>query len=469
MKCQVIILAAGKGVRMRSALPKVLHRLCGQTLVHRAIRAAAGLKPDSIAVVVGYGEAQVREELSRLEKEPFLNGIPLRVVVQAEQLGTGHAVQMALPEISGEANVLIMPGDCPLISTADLQRLQREHQSTNSKLSFLTADFEDPAGLGRVIRNEKGAVVGIIERKDCSAEQLRIKEINSSIYIFEPELLKLGLASLKATNAQKEYYLTDTVDFAVKRADRVEAVRIENSEAVLGANDRAELSALESNRRAALNGKWMEQGVTLEDPAATYIEEDVQIGADSYIGAGTRLRGRTVVGPNVVIDGNSVITDAQIGAGTRIKFSCVIDSSEIGEACEIGPFAHVRPGSKFHGKVKIGNFVETKKTEMKAGAKANHLTYLGDATVGEKSNIGAGTITCNYDGTNKHRTDIGSSSFVGSNSCLVAPVNIGNDAYIGAGSTITKDVPDGALAVGRARQENKEGWMARKKASKGKG
>ncbi len=466
MKCQVIILAAGKGVRMRSALPKVLHSVCGRTLVHRAIHAAAGLKPDSITVVVGYGEALVREEIDRLRSEPFMDGIAIDSVLQSEQLGTGHAVQIALPQISGDAAVLVMPGDCPLISTAELERLQHEHETKKAKLSFLTACFDDPAGLGRVIRGANGEALGIIERKDCTPEQLAIKEINSSIYIFEPELLKLGLASLKATNAQKEYYLTDTVDFAVKRGERVEAVRIENSEAVLGANDRAELSALETTRRAALNRKWMEQGVTLEDSASTYIDEDVQIGADTFIGAATHLRGKTVIGANVKIDGNAFITDATIGAGTHIKFSCVIDSSEIGESCDIGPFAHIRPGSKFHDRVKIGNFVETKKTEMKSGAKANHLSYLGDATVGERSNIGAGTITCNYDGTHKHRTEIGAESFIGSNSCLVAPVKLGNGAYIGAGSTITKDVPAGALAVGRSRQENKEGWMARKKASK---
>ncbi|MFN8390474.1 MAG: bifunctional UDP-N-acetylglucosamine diphosphorylase/glucosamine-1-phosphate N-acetyltransferase GlmU [Bdellovibrionota bacterium] len=464
-KLQVIVLAAGQGTRMRSAVPKVLHRVCGYTLVGRALRAAAGLKPARIVVVVGYGEELVRKELAQLQTLPFLEGIPLHVAVQSEQRGTGHAVQSAMGELSANLDhVLIMPGDCPLIETEQLAALA--NGAPASGLSFLTCDLPDPRGFGRVVRSSSGAVQGIVEQKDCSPEQLAIKEINSSIYLSDYKFLVESLKSIQCNNAQGEYYLTDIVQYGVSQKLPVTAHKLSDCTPLLGANDRAELSQLERMRRDEINRRLMESGVTLEDPAQVYVDDDVLVGRDSYLGAGVRLRGRTVIGGGVTIDGNSIITNSKVGDQTRIKLSCSIDDTDIGPRCEIGPFAHLRPGSKLHDGVKIGNFVETKKAELESGAKVNHLTYIGDAYVGEHVNVGAGTITCNYDGVNKHRTVIEAGAFIGSNSCLVAPVKVGEGAYIGAGSTITKDVPPGSLGIGRARQENVSGWASKKQRSK---
>lgn len=464
---EVIILAAGKGVRMNSALPKVLHRVCGRSLVHRALIAALGVSPGRIVVVVGYGQERVRAELEALSVNGSFHGVPLETVIQDKQLGTGHAVQMAFPRLRAESkSVVVMPGDCPLISAEEMEKLAEGFASSGEKLRFLTANFANPTGFGRVVRGKREEVIGIVEEKDASAEQRAIKEINSSIYIFERTLLEKGLKQLKPANAQGEYYLTDLIDFSVKGGEKVTALRLNSPEAVLGANNRMELSELERKRRLQINERVMLSGVTLEDPSSTYIDEDVQIGADTFIGANTRLRGKTVIESNVTIEGNASISNSRIGKETRIKFNCVIDDSVLEQGCEIGPFAHLRPGSHLHNKVKIGNFVETKKTEMQEGAKANHLSYLGDATIGAHTNIGAGTITCNYDGQKKHQTEIGADTFIGSNSCLVAPVKIGQNAYVGAGSTITKDVPQGALGIARGRQNNIDGWMTKRKGSK---
>jgi len=462
-KTEVIVLAAGKGVRMHSALPKVLHRVCGRTLVHRALIAALGVKPSKLLVVVGYGEDQLLAELARISENGKFHGVPLETARQGEQLGTGHAVQMALPKLSPDtASVVVMPGDCPLITPQAMSELS----SGEEEVRFLTARFPDPTGFGRVVRGAKDEVLGIVEEKDCKDDQRRINEINSAIYVFKRKLLEAGIAQLKPANAQGEYYLTDLIDFSVKRGEKVKAICLQAPEVVLGANNRMELSELERKRRVELNNSFMEKGVTLEDPSSTYIDEEVEIAPDTFIGAGTRLKGKTSIASNVTIEGNSQITDSQIGRNCCIKFSSVIDSSILEESCEIGPFAHLRPGTHLHRKVKIGNFVETKKATLLEGAKANHLSYLGDAAIGERTNIGAGTITCNYDGVNKHQTEIGSDSFVGSNTCLVAPVKVGAKAYIGAGSTITKDVPGGALAVARGRQNNIDGWVQKRKTSK---
>ncbi len=449
---------------MRSELPKVLHRLCGRSLVHRTLAAGVGLRPERIFVVIGYGEQQLREELLRLGKLLLFQGIDLVPVVQSEQMGTGHAVQMVLPHLKESASpVIIMPGDCPLITTLPLQELVELQKQSDSQLSFLTAEVADPTGFGRVMRGSDRSVQGIVEHKDCSEAQLKIKEINSSVYSCDLDLLKKSLSTLRNDNAQQEYYLTDIIPYAIQQGQKVSAHIIKDSRLILGANSRSELSALELIRRHEINRQWMDEGVTMEDPTTVYIDEDVQLGQDTYLGAGTRLYGRTKLGRDVVIDGNCLISDSSIGEQTHLKFSCVIHESEVGPSCDIGPFVHLRPGSKLHEKVKIGNFVETKKTELKAGAKANHLSYLGDAVVGERVNIGAGTITCNYDGDSKHLTEIESGTFIGSNTCLVAPVKIGAGAYIAAGSTITEDVPAGALGVARARQVIKEDWAVNRK------
>jgi len=463
---QIIILAAGKGLRMKSEIPKVLHRLCGPTLLERVLIACIGLHPENIVVVVGHGEHLVREEIKRLTTTGAFSGINITPVLQSEQKGTGHAAQVALKYLhDAKGRVLILPGDVPLVS---LQTLQQLVNKTESDLAFLSALHPTAEGFGRVLRDSHSRIVAIVEHRDCSPQEQKILEVNSSIYYAKLEFLISALGSLKAVNSQREFYLTDIVSFGVKNNLPVEAIVLDNHTEVLGVNSRYELSVLEALRRGQINRMHMDQGVTLENPASTYIDEDITIGADCFVGAGTRLRGKTFLSPRVVLDGDSFVTDSQIGNGTHIKFSCDINGARIGEHCQIGPFAHLRPGTHLGDEVRIGNFVETKKVEIKSGVKANHLSYLGDAYIEENVNIGAGTITCNFDGWQKHLTHIGENVFVGSNTSLVAPVSVGSGAIIGAGSTITADVPADALALGRARQVVVEGW-ARKKREGGEG
>ncbi|MCB0323074.1 MAG: bifunctional UDP-N-acetylglucosamine diphosphorylase/glucosamine-1-phosphate N-acetyltransferase GlmU [Bdellovibrionales bacterium] len=461
---EIIVLAAGKGTRMKSQMPKVLHRLCGRTLLERVLRAGAALAPKKIVVVAGYGEDALRKELELLRDQAFLSGIEVEVRVQAEQRGTGHAAEIGLAGVSANAElVLVLPGDGPLLRGSDLQPLAAAVQSAGAELGVLTCLHPNPEGFGRIIRSESGAVEAIVEEKDCSKEQRGIQEINTSIYLGRRSFFAKALPTLESKNAQGELYLTDVVKYAVQNGCSVVTVTSDDTAPVLGANTRHELSQLEALRRHEINRAWMEAGVTLEDPVNTYIDEDVEIGPDTFIGAGTRLRGRTIIENNVRIEGLSLIQDSHIETGSHIRLSCEIERSKVGAECDIGPFAHLRPGSFLWEKVKIGNFVETKKVELHRGVKANHLTYLGDAEVGGGTNIGAGTITCNYDGLRKHQTKIGAACFIGSNTALVAPVEVGSGAYVGAGSTITQSVPGGALGVARGAQRNIEGWAARKK------
>ncbi len=458
---QVLVLAAGKGTRMRSNLPKVLHRVCGLTLLERVLRASLMLHPSRVVVVAGFGADLVQRELDVLRESGLFGAANLEVVQQLEQKGTGHAVLSALPALEEGGSVMILPGDCPLITGEELREFALS--AKNSPLSFVTCEPESPTGYGRVIRDANGAVRAIVEQKDCTDEQKKVREINAAIYLAEFSFLKESVSQLTAVNAQGEYYLTDIIGYGVKKGLVIGTNKLKDPDAALGANSRAELSVLEAKRRAAINWAIMESGVTLEDPATTYIDEDVKIGAESFIGAGTKLKGRTVIGAGARIDGNSLILDSQLGERVHVKLSCVIAESELGSGIEVGPFAHLRPGSRLEDESRIGNFVETKKAVIGAGAKVNHLSYIGDANVGGKTNIGAGVITCNYDGVHKHQTTIGEGCFIGTNSSLVAPVSIGSGAFVGAGSVITKDVPSGALGLGRAKQANVEGWVERRR------
>lgn len=465
---QAVILAAGRGVRMYSELPKVLHRLCGRSLVERALRSVLGLKPVRVVVVIGFGAEHVRHEIEQLIGQGLFGSTEVICIEQLEQLGTGHAMQIALPALRSDAEeIVILPGDVPLLDDAIVKEFLEDFRLQHPALSVLSCTPPDAASFGRILRGKDGGIEGIVERKDCTPEQLAVREINSGVYAARYAFLRESLPSLRNDNAQREYYLTDIVSYGVSHGAKVVAHCSTAWERLLGANSRRELSELERMRRAELAGMWMDRGVTFEDPAAAYLEESVELGRDVFVGAGVRLRGATVIAQGVRLDGESWITNSTIGAGSHIKPGCVIEDSRLGADCSVGPFAHLRPGSELCDRVRIGNFVETKKTTLGSGAKANHLTYLGDASIGADVNVGAGTITCNYDGVNKHRTVIGEGAFVGSNSCLVAPVTIGKDAYIGAGSTITNEVPEGALGIGRARQRNIAEWTTRKKRHEG--
>ncbi|HQH25808.1 MAG TPA: bifunctional UDP-N-acetylglucosamine diphosphorylase/glucosamine-1-phosphate N-acetyltransferase GlmU [Oligoflexia bacterium] len=464
-RLEVVVLAAGKGKRMRSSIPKALFKVCGRTLLEKALRAAAQLQPQRIIVVAGFGEALMREELKLLLPQNFMTGIELRIARQTEQRGTGDAVQCALGEISPEAQaVLIIPGDTPLITEKSLRPLLELGKP--AELIVLTCRHPEPADFGRIVRDANGAIQRIVERKDCSPAEAAIDEINTSIYLSTPEYLREALSCCKPDNAQGEYYLTDIVDYGVRSGRAVEAAETKDFALTQGANTRFELSLLEQKMREKINRQLMEQGVSFEDPAAAYIDEGVEIEADTFIGAGTRIRGKTRIGSGVVIEGNALIEDAVIEPGCIIKLFSYIQGAQVGKNCHVGPFAHLRPGTVLEENVKIGNFVETKKAMLRSGTKANHLTYLGDAEIGPGTNVGAGTITCNYDGVNKSKTIVGKSCFIGSNTALVAPVTVGDGAYIGAGSTITQDVPAQALGIARGHQRNIEGWAERKEKTK---
>jgi bifunctional UDP-N-acetylglucosamine pyrophosphorylase / glucosamine-1-phosphate N-acetyltransferase len=404
----------------------------------------------------------VREEIDHLQRERFLEGIQVTAVLQASQKGTGHAAQVGLSQISASAQaVLIVPGDVPLITERVLQPLVAISVEEQAQLLVLSCRHPNPAGFGRIMRGKDGRIDRIIEHKDCSSGQLEIAEINTSVYLCKPQFLRSALKSLRPDNAQAEYYLTDIVDYGVRSELKIGVVVTDDYEATIGANSRYEMSILERKMREKINQRFMEDGVTFEDADTTYIDEGVKIGRDTYIGAGTKIKGKTEIASGVVVEGNCLIADSSIESGSAIKLFCHIEGAVVGRNCQVGPFARLRPGTVLHEQVKVGNFVETKKAELHAGTKANHLTYLGDAEVGAQTNVGAGTITCNYDGVNKFKTTIDGGCFIGSNTAFVAPVHVGAGAYVGAGSTITQDVPAGALAVARAQQRNIEGWAGR--------
>jgi len=452
----VVILAAGLGKRMNSTLPKVLHPLGGIPLLQRVLRAARSLDPQKIVVVIGHGADEVRRVCGDRN---------ITWVLQARQLGTGDAVrctEAVWRDFSGD--LLILSGDVPMISRRSLESVLREHRKQRATLTLVTATVEKPSGYGRVLRNEKGELAGIVEEIDADESQRRIKEVNAGIYVASSDFLFAALEGLTTRNRQGEYYLPDVARVALRDGKKVKTVEVAEAQEILGVNTREELATMEKALQEKINRRWMEAGVTLRDPQTTYIEEGVAIGRDSVIGPSTHLLGRTVIGERCRIDGNAYVTDARLGNEVHLKFSVVLSGCNIKDHVEVGPFAHLRPGTVLERNVTIGTFVEVKESLVGEGTKANHLAYIGDATVGKETNIGAGTITCNYDGFEKHQTTIGNRVQIGSNTQLVAPVAVGDDAYIGAGSTITKDVPAGMLALSRTEQKNVKGWVKRFRA-----
>ena len=443
----VVILAAGQGKRMRSDLPKVLQPLAGHPLLAHVLDAANALGPDLIHIVYGHGGERVRTAV----RAPSL-----RWVLQGKQLGTGHALQQAMPGIPDDHLVLVLYGDVPLIRTETLRALLA--LAGPRSMGLLTVTLPDATGYGRVVRGARGQVLRVVEQQDATARQRRIGEANTGVLAVAARPLKRWLARLRNDNAQGEYYLTDIIALAVKDKFRVAPLLAPTVAEVLGVNDKLQLAALEREYRRLRARELMLGGVTVIDPERLDVRGAVSCGRDVVLDVNVLLEGPVQLGDGVRVGANCVLSQVQVGAGTHIKPNCVIERAQIGAACEIGPFARIRPESTLHDGVHIGNFVEVKKTEIGTGSKANHLSYLGDAVIGAGVNIGAGTITCNYDGENKWRTEIGDQAFVGSGVMLVAPVSIGAGATIGAGSTITHDAPPGKLSLERATQRTVEHW-----------
>ncbi len=456
MKICAIILAAGKGTRMKSVKPKVLHSLCGLSLVERTIRAVHQAGVSSAVVVVGYGKESVEQELERICPENF----EIKTAYQKEQNGTGHAAKIAVDSLTDSYDkILILPGDMPLVSH---EQIKEVIDSSKTKLTLVSTKLDNPFGYGRIIKDANGSIQKIVEQKDASDEEKEITEVNASIYLSDLDFLKIALEKITPNNAQGEYYLTDIVEIAKTQDVKADAICVSPASSVMGANSQSQLRALEKIRREQILEKFMSDGVEFEDGRTAYIDEDVEIKSDTFIGASTWLKGRVSIEQGVVLSGNCYLKNCEVGKNTEIKFGTVVEDSSIEANCAIGPYARIRPGTQIGSDVKIGNFVETKKAKFLDGAKASHLSYIGDAEVGKGANLGAGTITCNYDGVNKHQTNIGSGAFIGSNSALVAPVTVGEGAYVGAGSVVTSDVPKGALAVARSKQKNIIDWASRK-------
>lgn len=451
-------MAAGKGTRLKSRHPKVLHEIGGKPLLAHVIAAATRVvPPQQIYVVVGHQAERVKEAVAA-------TGVGF--VEQTEQRGTGHAIQCTRPAVSGYQNILVLSGDAPLIRPETIEKLWSFHQSELAAMTILTAEPAEPFGYGRVIRQSPGSplVEAIVEQKALTPAQAAIPEINSGMYVFRTAPLFAHLGELTSNNAHGELYLTDMAALLRKAGERVAAIRTGDPGEILGANTLAELAALDASLRISTANRLMASGVTIYRPETCVIDAEVEVAPDTVIEPFVQLLGATRIGPDCRIRSYSVLENCTLGSGVLVRQSCVLAESTVADGARIGPFAHVRPGCVIGQDVHVGNFVETKKARLGKGAKANHLTYLGDAEIGEASNIGAGVITCNYDGVNKHTTRIGKGAFVGSDSTLVAPVAIEDGAYIGAGSCITKDVPAGALAVSRSRQVVEEGWVAARRA-----
>ena len=447
MSLEIVILAAGQGTRMRSALPKVLHPIAGKAMLGHVIDRARELTPQKIHVVIGHGAETVKQRLAADD---------LNFVVQQEQLGTGHAVAQALPHLSAE-RVLILYGDVPLIEMSTLERLLE--QVSAQQLALLTVELADPTGYGRILRDNRGEVYAIVEHKDADATQKAIREGNTGILAVPGERLGEWLGRLSNSNAQGEYYLTDVIAMAVSDGLRVATAQPDDAMEVQGANDRKQLADLERHYQWRAAQALMTQGVTLLDPTRFDLRGQVQTGRDVTIDINVILSGTVVIEDNVEIGPNCVIHNSTLKRGAVIKANSHLDGAVVGEGADVGPFARLRPGSVLEARVHVGNFVELKNAHLNEGSKAGHLSYLGDAVLGKNCNVGAGTITCNYDGANKYRTEIGDDVFIGSNSSLVAPVTLGDGATTAAGSTITENVPAQTLALGRARQVNKPDWQ----------
>ncbi|MDR2260059.1 MAG: bifunctional UDP-N-acetylglucosamine diphosphorylase/glucosamine-1-phosphate N-acetyltransferase GlmU [Azoarcus sp.] len=451
----VVILAAGQGRRMYSSLPKVLHPLAGKPLLAHVIDAARALSPARLCIVYGHGGEAVRVALDAPD---------LSWVLQEPQLGTGHAVRRALPFLDGTGTSLVLYGDVPLIRAETLRELAR---AATDGLAILTVELADPQGYGRIVRDAAGKVARIVEQKDASAEEREIREINTGIMAIPAERLAGWLSLLSNDNAQREYYLTDVVSLAVAAGLPVRTVRPEHEWETLGVNSQAQLAELERIVQRGLAEKLMAQGVRLADPARIDVRGELRCARDVFIDVGCVFEGRVELGEAVEVGPNCVLKNARIGEGTRLAAFTHVEEAVVGADGRIGPFARLRPGAELAEDVHVGNFVEIKKSALAAHSRANHLAYIGDATVGRRVNIGAGTITCNYDGARKHRTVIEDDAFIGSDSQLVAPVTVGRGATLGAGTTLTKDAPPGSLTVSRARQVSFAGWKRPSKEGRG--
>lgn len=451
----VILLAAGQGTRMKSALPKVLHPLGGKALFLHALGTAGRLEPSIVAIVIGHGANTVQQAC------PATN---VNWVIQEKQLGTGHAVLCAREQFTGfDGDILILSGDVPLIREQTLRRMIEHHRSRDASVTLLAAQLEEPKGYGRILRDASGALTGVAEEKDASEAERQVREVNAGVYVVSAPFLFNALGNVDNDNQQNEYYLPDIARIGLSQGKTVEIIKVEDAREMLGVNTREELAFMEKTLRERINKKWMMAGVTLQDPDTTYIEENVIIGKDTVIGPNTHLKGRTIIGEGCQIDGNAFLTDMEIGDEVLLKFSVVMTGSRVDRGAIVGPFAHLRPGTHLGCNVHIGNFVEAKAAHVGDGTKANHLTYLGDVTIGCDTNIGAGTITCNYDGFNKYKTTIGDRVQVGSDTTLVAPIALGDDVYVATASTVRHDVPAGALVFNQREERVREGWTEKKR------
>ncbi|MGW1956275.1 bifunctional UDP-N-acetylglucosamine diphosphorylase/glucosamine-1-phosphate N-acetyltransferase GlmU [Streptomyces sp. NPDC001920] len=454
----VVVLAAGEGTRMKSATPKVLHELCGRSLVGHVLAAAGELQPENLVVVVGHAREQVAAHLAEIDPG-------VRTAVQAEQNGTGHAVRMALEELGGavDGTVVVVCGDTPLLSGETLTRLAATHSADGNAVTVLTAEVPDATGYGRIVRDGvSGAVTAIVEHKDATEAQRAIREINSGVFAFDGRLLADALGKVRTDNSQGEEYLTDVLGILREAGHRVGASVAGDHREIAGINNRVQLAEARRILNDRLLTRAMLDGVTVVDPATTWVDVTVTFERDAVVHPGTQLQGSTHVGEGAEVGPNSRLTDTRVGAGARVD-NTVAYSSHVGPNASVGPFAYLRPGTRLGVKGKIGTFVETKNASIGEGTKIPHLSYVGDATIGEFSNIGAASVFVNYDGQDKHHTTIGSHCRTGSDNMFVAPVTVGDGAYTAAGSVITKNVPPGSLAVARGQQRNIEGWVARKR------
>ncbi|MGM0481015.1 MAG: bifunctional UDP-N-acetylglucosamine diphosphorylase/glucosamine-1-phosphate N-acetyltransferase GlmU [Pseudomonadota bacterium] len=448
MKLRIVILAAGKGTRMRSNLPKVLHTVANKPMVEHVIDCARALNPSAIDLIYGHGAEQLKQRVT---------GSDLNWIEQQQQLGTGHAVQQALPHIKDDEKVLVLYGDVPLLTPDTVKGLL--DASADTELGLLTMYLNNPLGYGRIIRDQDQQIQGIVEQKDANLDQLRIDEVNTGIMVASGDRFKQWLQDLSNDNAQQEYYLTDVVAMAAEQGVEIASAQPKQTSEVEGANNRQQLAALERAYQWRMAEQVMTAGATLIDPARFDCRGQLEVGADVVIDVNVVFEGDVQLGHGVVIEPNCVIKDAHIGDGSVVRANSHIEGATLAKNCKVGPFARLRTGSVLAEEAQVGNFVEMKKSRLGKGSKASHLTYLGDTQVGEFANIGAGTITCNYDGANKSVTEIGDKAFIGSNSSLVAPVSIGANATVGAGSVITRPVAEDELAVGRGKQRNINNWQ----------
>lgn len=461
----IVVLAAGLGKRMKSDLPKVLHRSIEKTLIEHVLESASSLNPERIVVVTGHSKEKVENHVRQCQQNKAFGQCPILFAWQEEQLGTGHAVKCALKALEAfKGTVLILYGDVPLISPETLVSLLITYEKQDAALALISVISEEQRHYGRVIRDKAtGKILRITEAKDCTPEEYQIREVNSGIYAISSELLPAALGFIKNHNSQGEYYLTDIVEFVAKQNFKVSSLTLYDAEELQGVNNLMEISLINTSIKKRRVEKLILEGVQILDPPSLHVDSEVIVEAGAVIGPDVQLKGITVIKKGVVIEGNAYIVDSVIEEGAQLLFGVRIEASSVGANSSIGPFAHLRPGNVIGEDVRVGNFVEIKNSELGNGVKASHLSYLGDSKVGENTNIGAGTITCNFDGQKKNKTYIGKNAFIGSNTCLIAPIEVGDGAYTGAGSVITKDIEENALGISRPELVIKKGWAKGRK------